>query len=62
LAELDEIYTKVVCGLSPAERKNYCKRLICRVRFELRHCKCGEEGKKLRQLLKAAEKEIAVIK
>jgi hypothetical protein len=61
LSEMDELYHNVMSNLSEDVRLDYCRRLIERTKYEIKHEKVNESKQLLEKLIQAAETEIKKI-
>ncbi|WP_419212633.1 hypothetical protein ACNR9Q_00555 [Maribacter sp. X9] len=59
LVELDEIYSKAICQLPITTRREYCQRLIKRIKFELKTASCRQKKNSMKQIIKSATLEIS---
>ncbi len=59
LGDLDNIYANAVCQLPNTKRREYCQRLINRVKFDLKTVTCRNKKRQLRQMIKSAALEIS---
>ena len=62
LSEMDELYHNAMSKLSDDIRLDYCRRLIERTKYEIRHEKASKRKQHLETLIQAAENEIQKIK
>jgi 16S rRNA G527 N7-methylase RsmG len=61
LNEVDSIYNRAFSQLPVFIRKEYCERLIDKATYEMKQTQCQEEMKKIKLVIKAAQKEITTL-
>jgi|GEM_PF-1210866 len=59
LGDLDEIYANAVCQLPNTTRREYCQRLIKRIKLDLKTVSRRKKKRQLRQIIKSATSEIS---
>ena len=59
LVDLDEIYANAVCQLPKTTRREYCQRLIKRIKLDLKTVSCRKNKRQLRRIIKSATSEIS---
>lgn len=59
MGDLDDNYTSAISQLPFTTRKEYCQRLIKRIKFELKTASCGQRKQRMKQISKSANLEIS---
>ena len=59
LGDLDDIYANAVCELPITARREYCQRLIKRIKFELKTASSRQRKQRLKKMIKSATLEIS---
>ncbi|ASV29298.1 hypothetical protein CJ263_03155 [Maribacter cobaltidurans] len=59
MGDVDDIYANAICQLPLTTRREYCQRLIKRIKFELKTASCRQKKQQLKQMIKSATLEIS---
>ena len=59
LCDLDDIYASAISQLPVRTRKEYCQRLIKRIKFELKTASCRQKKQQLKNIIESATLEIS---
>ncbi|ASV28996.1 hypothetical protein [Maribacter cobaltidurans] len=59
LGDLDDIYACAISQLPIRTRKEYCQRLIKRIKFELKTASCRQKKQQLKKIIESATLEIS---
>lgn len=59
LGDLDDIYANAICQLPITTKREYCQRLIQKIKFELKTASCRQKKQRLKQMIRSATLEIS---